>query len=83
MTEQQIELGGVVLEAYVQHRIALAHVEWEAELQAAEQRAWEPVRQHLARTRNSREWTERRDAALAAREQRRQEILAGRAKESA
>lgn len=83
MTDQPIELGGEVLEAYVQDRIAAARVQWEAERDAAEQKRSDLLRSYLKRNEHDPIWIGRRDAARAARDKRHAEITAAQARESA
>lgn len=82
-SDEVIELGNLVLEAYVQHRIELARKVWEREQLLALFNAAEPIWDHLQRTCRDRSWTERRDAVAAAREAFRQQVLADRTRESA
>lgn len=83
MDEQPIELGGEVLEAYVQHRIAAARRKWEAEMEAAEQKRRDLLRSALKRNESDPVWIGRRDAVRAARAKLHAEIIAAQAKESA
>jgi hypothetical protein len=83
MTEPPIELSGEVLEAYRLHIEDLVRREVYAEMEEADRRRAEFLRQFVERNRHDPEWTARRDMVRAARERRRQEILAAQAKEPA
>lgn len=78
MTDQFMELDGVILEAFLLHVEADIRRKVEAEMEQAEQRRSDFLRQFLDSNEHDPEWTERRDRARAAEEQRRAEIVAAR-----